>query len=88
MTAAGIVEVLTLAASDKSEKVQRRATAALGELLFYIASTVPEVQAPGGAAGRAGGWQVPPAAVNVLCHLLRPGADEIAQVLLSLNLSL
>ncbi len=38
--AAGILEVLTLVAGDKAEKVQRRATAALGELLFYIATQV------------------------------------------------
>lgn len=37
MVTAGIVDMLTLAAGDKSEKVQRRAMAALGELLFYIA---------------------------------------------------
>ncbi len=34
---AGIVDMLTLAAGDKSDKVQRRAMAALGELLFYVA---------------------------------------------------
>jgi hypothetical protein len=40
-TCTGIVDVLTVAAADKSEKVQRRAAAALGELLFYISDKDP-----------------------------------------------
>lgn len=39
-----------LAAGDKAEKVRRRATAALGELLFYVATQgpAPEPFAPVG----------------------------------------
>lgn len=37
----GIVDILTVVAADKSEKVQRRAAAALGELMFYISDKDP-----------------------------------------------
>lgn len=75
--------MLTLAAGDKEEKVQRRATAALGELLFYIASRGPEAAAASHVPSDSGGsspWQVPPSAVTMLRHLLKPGEDEITQV--------
>ena len=45
---AGILDVLMLAAGDKSERVQRKAVAAFGELLFFISHQGPaqEVFAP------------------------------------------
>jgi hypothetical protein len=45
---AGILDVLMLAAGDKSERVERKAVAAFGELLFFISHQGPaqEVFAP------------------------------------------
>lgn len=52
----GIVDILTVVAADKAEKVQRRAAAALGELMFYISDKDPS----------AGGWSIKVAVFVVL----------------------
>jgi hypothetical protein len=41
---AGILDVLMLASGDKSERVQRKAVAAFGELLFFISHQGPAQQ--------------------------------------------
>lgn len=67
-------------------QLQRRAAAALGELLFYADSqhrvAVSEGGEGGAAAGGAGGaaWDLPQESVQRLASLLQPGQDEVAQV--------
>lgn len=70
---AGIVEALAEALRDKSEKVRRRAMASLGELLFYIASQQSE-------GTSASAWHVPSVTITLVCRMLKPAEDDIAQV--------
>ena len=87
----GIVSALCDAIRDRSEKVRRRSMAALGELLFYLATqhrerTLAHAGAAGGASGQEDGEtpaaeapaaQVPAAAIVHVTKMLRAGEDEI-----------
>jgi hypothetical protein len=81
---AGLVEVLAGGLREDDLEVQRRSAAALGELLFYVASQQRDPRAPGGgSAGGApggGGWQVPGEVVEELLGTLGGGRDEVVQV--------
>eukprot|EP00928_Gymnodinium_smaydae_P010772 TRINITY_DN1405_c0_g3_i1.p1 TRINITY_DN1405_c0_g3~~TRINITY_DN1405_c0_g3_i1.p1 ORF type:complete len:1319 (-),score=194.91 TRINITY_DN1405_c0_g3_i1:56-4012(-) len=60
--------------------VRRRSVAALGELLFYIA-TQPAMSAPSGTAQEAGaacsdGWQVPAPAIRTLSEILICASED------------
>lgn len=67
-------------------QLQRRAAAALGELLFYADSQHQGTGSGSGEGGAAGGggagasWDLAPEAVQRLASLLQPGQDEVAQV--------
>lgn len=63
-------------------QLQRRAAAALGELLFYADSQHRGGGGEGAAGGGGASWEVPPEAVQRLASLLQPGQDEVAQVCL------
>jgi serine/threonine-protein kinase ULK4 len=72
----GIVQTLAELLRDKSVKVRRKAVAALGELLFYIA-THHETLPPGPARDRV--WPVSKFAINMLLRGLRADEDECVQ---------
>ncbi|KAL4419367.1 hypothetical protein ABPG75_005869, partial [Micractinium tetrahymenae] len=91
LAAAGACEALAAAIRQLEDpQLQRRAAAALGELLFYAdsqhqgggASTAEHAAAAGGGGGGGGGgasWDLTPEAVQRLASLLQPGQDEVAQ---------
>lgn len=84
LEAAGMCAALAAAVRQMEDvHLQRRAAAALGELLFYVDSQQPRA---GGSSGEAGGgsggsgtWDLPPEAVHRLVALLQLGQDEVAQ---------
>ncbi|WIA17198.1 hypothetical protein OEZ85_014081 [Tetradesmus obliquus] len=73
-----LVEILTEALRDKSERVRRRVMATLGELLFYIAT---QQQDSGSASVQdtSSAWGITPATVAAVVRLLKPGEDEVCQ---------
>jgi hypothetical protein len=72
----GILQVLSeLLLRDKNNKVKRKAAAALGELLFYVA-TQQETLEP---ADREKVWPVPKSTINILTRCLRAGEDDVVQ---------
>ena len=76
---AGAPQALSAAIAQPEEPpLQRRAAAALGELLFYADSQHRE--GPGAPQPQHVPWDLPPEAVHRLAALLAPGQDEVAQV--------
>jgi len=86
----GIFDVLLEGLRDRDTLVRRRCAAALGELLFYIATQPPP--ATGGADARKtsgtsagtgsagnGAWQIPSTVLQALTHMVSSGEDEIVQ---------
>lgn len=73
-----LVEILTEALRDRSERVRRRVMATLGELLFYIAT---QQQDSGSASVQdtSSAWGITPATVAAVVRLLKPGEDEVCQ---------
>eukprot|EP01025_Chloroclados_australasicus_P038646 TRINITY_DN398_c1_g1_i10.p1 TRINITY_DN398_c1_g1~~TRINITY_DN398_c1_g1_i10.p1 ORF type:complete len:1216 (-),score=117.54 TRINITY_DN398_c1_g1_i10:293-3940(-) len=71
---AGILQALVDAVKDHNEFVKRKSAAALGELLYYMASQDSE---PQGQLSKE--WEIPPNTLSVLLKLLRPSEDECAQ---------
>lgn len=69
---------------DADLDVQRRCTAALGELLFYVAS---QSRAAAAAGGSGGGWAAAGAEVEGLVRTLTEGGrDEVVQVCAGMGL--
>ena len=90
LAATGVISVLADCSRDKAERVRRRASASLGELLFYVATQQADgaarAAASDAAASAAGSallpgeaWQVPATAIAALLRLLRAGEDEVTQ---------
>lgn len=84
VTELGLFDVMVEALTEQDSVLRRRSAAALGELLFYIATQPPSDVADGGPqdAGGVGarGWQVPgPVLVALMQTLLSPGGDAVAQ---------
>ncbi|GBG84170.1 hypothetical protein CBR_g38144 [Chara braunii] len=88
----GAVPMLTDVLRDKQDRVRRRAMAALGELLFYIAtqhashqdiSSKAENGSGSAGASRDGMsslvWQVPNSTIALVASMLRKGEDETTQ---------
>ncbi|CAN1149907.1 Serine/threonine-protein kinase RUNKEL [Linum perenne] len=82
----GILSSLTDSLRDRQEKVRRFSMAALGELLFYIATqndqskdnNPSESPAKDGRSGP--GWQVPNSLISMVSSVLRRGEDDTTQV--------
>lgn len=74
----GLLAVLCAMVQDKHELLRRKATATLGELLFYIAT---QQQQQNGATTEAltAEWSVPSGVFGVLTRCLRQGEDEVVQ---------
>lgn len=69
----GLAEALVEAVAERDERLKRRAMAALGELLFYVATQQQEQEQSSPSP-----WEVPEEAVGAMVRLLRPGEDEVA----------
>lgn len=67
----------------EDSQLQRRAAAALGELLFYADSQRRDAaqQLQERSQGATPGWDLSQEAVQRLAGLLQPDQDEIAQVI-------
>ena len=78
----GVAEALTEALGERDERLKRRAMAALGELLFYVATQAQEAGMVSGAGNggrvRPSPWHIPHEVVGAMTQLLRPGEDEVA----------
>ncbi|KAJ7536033.1 hypothetical protein O6H91_12G054500 [Diphasiastrum complanatum] len=86
LATSGIVTVLTEALRDKQEKVRRCAMAALGELLFYIATQSEDCHKAGSHEvpqvkdGRiSSAWQIPSTCFALVGSILRKGEDNVTQ---------
>ncbi|CAI0466638.1 unnamed protein product [Linum tenue] len=83
----GILSSLTDGLRDRQEKVRRFCMAALGELLFYIATqndqsrdnNPPESPAKDSSKS-VPGWQVPNSLISMVSSVLRKGEDDITQL--------
>jgi len=74
----GLFDVLLEGLRDHDLVVRRRSAAALGELLFYVATQPSQPASPSSPNARK--WQVPPNVLQELSQtLLGPGQDEIVQ---------
>ncbi|CAD7695464.1 unnamed protein product [Ostreobium quekettii] len=73
VAATPILDILTEALRDKNDKVRRRSMAALGELLFYIATQSGERDSDVFA------WVVPPTTTALVSRLLKAGEDQVTQ---------
>ena len=74
-----VIEILTEALKDKSEKVRRRVMATLGELLFYVATTQQDMAGSSTVKEAADLWQINAGTVSAVTRLLKPQEDEVAQ---------
>ena len=76
----GLIGALADALRDRNERLRRRAMAALGELLFYVATQQEEGRQAGGVPNpEAAQWEVPASTVGLVTRLLRAGEDEVTQ---------
>jgi serine/threonine-protein kinase ULK4 len=75
LSGTGILQVLAELLRDKNPKVKRKAAAALGELLFYVA-TQQEALDP---SERDKVWPVPKSTITILTRCLRSGEDDVVQ---------
>ncbi|CAN0855962.1 Serine/threonine-protein kinase RUNKEL [Linum grandiflorum] len=82
----GILSSLTDSLRDRQEKVRRFSMAALGELLFYIATENDQSkdnnpsESPAKDGRSVPGWQVPNSLISMVSSVLRRGEDDITQV--------
>lgn len=60
-------------------QVRRRATATLGELLFYIATQQQDLNEDGMGGQGGAAWQVPSSVLGQFVRMLRAGEDEVQQ---------
>ncbi|CAI0627006.1 unnamed protein product [Linum tenue] len=83
----GILSSLTDGLRDRQEKVRRFSMAALGELLFYIATQNDQSKDNNPSKSPAKdnnksvpGWQVPNSLISMVSSVLRKGEDDITQL--------
>ena len=76
LAGAGLLGALSRSVAQRTDvPLQRKGAAALGELLFYVASQQRDAR-----AAAASPWQPGPEVQQRLLALLQPGEDEVAQV--------
>ncbi|CAN6469255.1 unnamed protein product [Victoria cruziana] len=87
LASSGIIRALEDSLRDKQEKVRRYAMAALGELVFYIATQNENCSRDcGGLASPAKDgrstpvWQVTGSVIALISSILRKGEDDITQL--------
>ncbi|XP_057957472.1 serine/threonine-protein kinase RUNKEL [Malania oleifera] len=86
LASSGILGSLTDGLRDKQEKVRRFSMAALGELLFYIATQNEHtrennpLESPSKDNRSASGWQVSSSLISLVSSILRKGEDDMTQL--------
>jgi serine/threonine-protein kinase ULK4 len=82
LAATGILQLLVEQLRDAPERLRRRCTATLGELLFYVATQATDAAAAAQAHGQEAllsAWPLPAGLALALGRVLRGNEDDVAQ---------